>query len=187
MDFGFQNGGSSGGDVPSTLNYGLFTQTQNSATVVNTTAESTLIGNGYGTLTVPSGTFRDGDTFYLKMSGIIGSKNNKTLTIRLHANGIDIASTGAMILQNSLNKNWELSCCFVIRALAFDGTAELSTAGNFSYIANASTSFEAFNFNVITNVVNINVDNTLDVVCEWGEADVLNNILSTQVILTKLF
>ena len=187
MDFGFQNGGSGGGSVPLTLNYGLFTQIDNSIPVVNTITETSLIGNGIGTLSVPENTFKIGDTFFLKMSGKISSRNNDNLTIRLHANGNDIATTGLMTMKNSTKRNWELYAYFVIRQIGGLGIAFLATAGNFSYVADASTSFETYNYNTITNVFDTTVINTLDVVCEWGQADPLNSILSSQTILTKLF
>ena len=93
MDFGFQ-GGVSSGSIPSTTNYGLFTQIKDSIPVGNSIIESTLVGAGLGTLSVPEKTFQIGDTFQLKICGMINSRNNQDFTIRLHANGLDIATTG---------------------------------------------------------------------------------------------
>ena len=46
---------------PATTNYGLFAQTANSAIITNTTAESSLINGGVGTLTIPANGFKVGD------------------------------------------------------------------------------------------------------------------------------
>ena len=41
--------------------YGLFSQTGNSVTVSGTTSETTIVGSGIGTLTVPANGFSIGD------------------------------------------------------------------------------------------------------------------------------
>ena len=48
---------------PAPLVYGLYSQTANSTIIINTTIESTLIGTGVGTLSVPANGFIVGDSF----------------------------------------------------------------------------------------------------------------------------
>lgn len=187
-NFGFQSGTSGGGNVPTSLNYGLWTQITDSADVINTIVETSILGTGIGTLSVPENTFQIGDTFHLKMCGVISSKNNAQLTIRLHANGLDLATTGILTLVTSSKQVWELAVDFTIRQIGGIGIAEIVTNGNFNYKGNASASFEGVNFRGINNsTFNTTIPNTLDVVAQWGSADPLNSIFSIQSILTKTF
>jgi hypothetical protein len=185
--FGFQGGGGSGG-APTTLNFGLWTQLNDSVPVVNTLIETTILGNGVGSLLVPENTFQIGDTFGLTMCGNINAQNNAKLTIKLHANGIDIGSTGLLTLNQATTKTWELKAIFTIRALGFAGVGVLATNGNFNYNADASSSFEGINFsNIDSTNFDTTIPNILDVVAQWGTASLLDSISTTQVVLTKLF
>ena len=187
MDFGFQGGGGSG-SIPSTINYGLFTQIADSIPVENTILEKTLVGSGLGTLSVPKNTFQIGDTFQLKICGILNCVNNAQLTIRLHANGIDIATTGTITLSTCTNRIWELLADFTIRQIGNSGVAQLLTNGQFLYVKNASLSLEGATLQNLNNTTfNTTILNTLDIVCQWGLANPLNKISSSQLILNKVF
>jgi hypothetical protein len=187
MNFGFQ-GGNSSGLIPSTINYGLFTQIADSVPVENTILEKSLVGNGLGTLSVPKNTFKVGDTFQLKICGILNCLNNAQLTIRLHANGIDIATTGVLVLATCTNRVWELSANFTIRQIGNVLVAQLLTNGQFLYLKNASLSLEGATFqNLNLTTFNTTILNTLDIVCQWGLASPLNKISSSQLILNKVF
>jgi hypothetical protein len=65
-DFGF---GSTLTPMIPTISYGLYAQTNLSTPVVNTTVETTIVGSGIGTLTVPANAFKIGDSFVAKMCG----------------------------------------------------------------------------------------------------------------------
>lgn len=185
--FGFQSGGGSG-SIPPTSNYGLFSQVRDSSAIVNTNVESTLIGLGIGGLSVPANTFLQGDSYHLKMCGILNARNNAQLTIRLHSNGIDIGSTGLLTLGTTTAKVWELLVDFTIREIGTTGVAELLTNGTFLYDQNASSSFEGINFyNLDNTTFDTTIINVLDVVGQWSLADPLNSIYSVQTILTKTF
>ena len=185
--FGFQSGVSSG-SLPATSNYGLWTQIADGTPVVNTLVETSILGSGLGTLSVPANTFLVGDTFHLKMCGNLNAQNNAKITIRLHANGIDIGSTGLLTLVATTSKIWELTADFTIRAIGGAGVGILATNGNFNYKGNASSSFEGINFsNLDTTTFDTTIINIFDVVAQWGTANVLNSINTTQVILTKTF
>jgi hypothetical protein len=185
--FGFQGGNGSGG-IPPNTNFGLFSQISNSNPVANTIDEKTLLGIGIGTLVVPENTFIQGDSFHLKMCGVLNAKNNAQLTIRLHSNGIDIGTTGLLTLGTTTAKVWELLVDFTIREVGGLGSAELLTNGVFLYDQDSSSSFEGITFLDLNNTTfDTLVNNTLDVVAQWSSADPLNSIYSAQTILTKTF
>lgn len=185
--FGFQSGIGSG-STPATLNYGLWTQITDGATLVNTLVETSILGTGLGTLSVPANSFQVGDTFHLKICGNLNAQNNAKLTIRLHSNGIDIGTTGLLTLVATTNQPWELQADFTIRAVGVAGVGVLLTNGTFNYKGNASSSFEGINFyNLDTTTFDTTIANTLDVVAQWGTASLSNSINTYQVILTKTF
>lgn len=185
--FGFQSIGG-GSTIPIFTNYGLWTQISDSSPIVNTNLEKTLIGTGIGTLSVPANSFVQGDTFHLKICGVLNAKNNAKLTIRLHANGLDIGTTGTLTLGTTTAKIWDLNCDFTIRQIGGAGVGVLTTNGTFLYDQNASSSFEGINFlNINNTTFDTTILNTLDVVAQWGVADALNSIYSAQAILTKTF
>ena len=185
--FGFQ-GGSGSGNTPTTLNFGLFSQIRDSSPIVNTTAEGSLIGLGIGSLIVPENTFIQGDSYHLKMCGVINARGTATLTIRIHANGIDIATTGAIALDPTTTKVWELLADFTIRETGTTGVAELLTNGGFLYNKNSGLQLEGISFNNVNNTTfDTTIINVLDIVAQWNLADPLNSIYSSQTILTKTF
>ncbi len=63
--------------IPTSLNYGLFAQTANSAIITNTTTETSLINGGVGTLTVPANGFSVGDSFRAVFGGLVNANNNQ--------------------------------------------------------------------------------------------------------------
>jgi len=71
-------------DIPATNNYGLFAQTGNSTPISGTTAETTLINGGVGTLTVPANGFTIGDSFRAVFGGVLNANPSTTpLTVFL--------------------------------------------------------------------------------------------------------
>ena len=63
--------------------YGLYSQTAQSATITGT-AETSIVGTGVGSLTVPANFFVVGDSFHGKIGGKIGdTSNGDDITVRI--------------------------------------------------------------------------------------------------------
>lgn len=167
---------------------GLFAQTANSTPVVNTTSLRSLLGTGVGTLSVPPNGFQVGDSFHLKVSGVMSSKNNSDLTITLRSNGIILASTGAINLPQTTNKVWELEVDFTIRAIGAAGVANINTNGQFIYNKDANLAVEGTGFNSVNNTTfDTTILNTLEVDAQWAQADPLDSIYSSNCTLFKTY
>jgi hypothetical protein len=204
-----------GRQKPSSINYGLFTQTSRSVPVTNTTQEQSLIyvnfetrvdGDGgvtesmscmdpslryYGSvggLSVPANTFRVGDSFFAVATGYLSAVNNHTLQIRIKSDGVVLADTGVISMSSATNKHWKLDIYFTVRTLGGPGVASIATGGTFVYTKDASNSFEGTNFSTETFTgFDTTVDNTLVVTAQWGTAST-GDIISSQVFtLTKTF
>ena len=66
-------------------NRGFYSQTSQSATIVNSNLETSLIGAGVGNLSVPPNTFNIGDSFVARMGGEISNLNNTNITFRIES------------------------------------------------------------------------------------------------------
>jgi hypothetical protein len=120
--------------APATVSYGLFAQTANSTLITNTTAESSLINGGVGTLTIPANGFQVGDSFRAVFGGVVNANNNQNITIRVKAGSIVLLDSGAQNLGSSvINDVWSLNIDFTIRAIGAAGVASIVSLGSFHY------------------------------------------------------
>jgi hypothetical protein len=112
----------------------LFAQTA-SVTVANTVTETTLLGSGSGTLTLPANFLKVGTSLRLRAAGYHSSTGNPTITIRIKLGSTTIATmsgTGG----NGTNDSWEVNLDLTVRTVGASGTifaqgkyAELHSAG----------------------------------------------------------
>jgi len=167
---------------------GLYTQIGASARITNTTTETSLLGDGVGTLTVPSGGFKVGDSFFAVLTGHISSLNNQTLRIRVKSEEIVLADTGSISMSSTTNKHWKLDVYFTIRTIGGPGVASIATGGTFFYTKDASLAFEGTNFSTETSTgFNTTRDNTLVITAQWGAASERDIIYSELFTLTKTY
>jgi hypothetical protein len=174
---------------PATINYGLFAQTANSTLITNTTAESSLINGGVGTLTIPANGFSVGDSFRAVFGGVMNANNNQNITIRVKAGSIVLLDSGIQNLGSSvINDIWSLNIDFTIRAIGAAGVASIVTLGSFHYTKTNNASVQGFGFNSVNNTTfDTTISNALNVTAQWGTASSGNNIYSDMFILNKIY
>ena len=115
------------GNVPAT-SYGLFAQTADSIPVVNTALETTIIGPGVGTLTVPANGFSVGDSFACALDGLLTCGSSATLHIRVRTlAGVLLADTGIIDMAAATDKSWIINLYFTIRTLGVPTVASISS------------------------------------------------------------
>ena len=175
------------GNIPTT-NYGLFAQTVSSA-IVSGDIEQNIIGAGEGTLTVPSNSFKVGDSFTCALDGILSSLSSATLHIRVKTlGGIVLADTGIITMAAATNKSWLLNLYFTVRIIGGVGIASISSGGLFSYIRNGGTQFEGYVLSQINSTTfNTTIDNTLVITAQWNTSSTSNTIQSLNFILSKVY
>lgn len=168
--------------------YGLYAQTALSTNITNTITETSLVGTGVGSLTVPANFFTVGDSFVAKMCGLLSCANNETIHIRVKSNGVTIADAGVFSMKISTNKYFELTMDFTITKIGAAGVAELFTNGQYSYNHNAASEIAGNNFALINNTsFDTTVNNVLSISAEWGSAKTANSIRSQNFVLTKTY
>lgn len=163
--------------------FGLYAQTVQSATVTNTTTETSIIGTGVGGLTVAPNTFEVGSSYHGKIGGVLSNQNNDTIIVRIKTGTIVLASTGSITLSTASNQAWECELDFTIASIGASG--EICTNGNFAYNRNAG-SLEGFVFQDV-QPIDTTVSNTLDITVEWGQAKNQDEIYSANFVLFKTY
>ena len=167
---------------------GLYAQTALGIAIANTTVETSLVGAGVGTLSVPANAFQIGDSFTIKLCGKLSCANNETIHIKLKSNGIVIADAGIFQMKISTNKYFELVADFTITKLGAAGVAELFVNGQYSYNQNANTQLDGVNFALISNTTfDTTIANALTITAQWGLANASNSIQSQNFVLTKVY
>lgn len=186
LSFGFQ--GSPKPIIPSSLNYGLFSQTAQSTPINGTISELSLIGSGVGTLSIPANQFKVGDSFKVIMTGHINSINNQTFRIRIKTNAIILVDTDLIPIAQTSNQHWKLEVDFTVRAIGVSGVAQIVSGGSFQYIKNASSTFEGVGFSTETFTgFDTTISNTLSITGQWGGTSGSNDIYSEICTLNKTY
>lgn len=179
------------GTMPQGLrtSYGLFSQTGNSITVSGTTVESTIIGSGLGTMSVPPNGFSIGDSFRADFGGVMNAANNETIRIRVRSNGSILLDSGPQNLGSSVVGDiLTLSLNFGIRQVGVAGVANIVSLGRFSYAKTNNGTVQGFGFNTVNDTTfDTTVLNTLNVTIEWGSNNANNNIYTDLFTLNKIY
>jgi hypothetical protein len=173
--------------LPAT-NYGLYSQISNSIPVTATIVESSLIGSGIGTLSVPHNGFIQGSSFRADFGGIMSSKNNDKIRIRVKSGSVVLADSGLQTLPSITNDVWQLSINFTIRQIGVAGLASIVSLGVFHDVKSANGLQNGFAFNTINSTTfDTTILNTLDVTAEWSSNSALNSIYSDIFVLNKIY
>jgi hypothetical protein len=179
----------SSGVSNATASYGLFAQTADSTPVTATAVETTIIGTGVGTLSVPANAFSIGDSFLCSLDGIISCVGTATLHVRVKTlTGVILADTGIIAMESATSKSWLINLYFTVRNIGGTGVASLSSGGLFSYIKNSGTNFEGYVLSTVNNTTfDTTINNTLVITVQWNTNNGGNSILSRNFTLTKVY
>jgi hypothetical protein len=175
--------------TPFPLAYGLFAQTGDSATVTATTGETSIMGAGVGTLTVPANGFRVGDSFLASLDGVLTCINTATIHIHVRTTGgVLLIDTGVIDLDTSTSRPWLLNLYFTIRQIGGTTVASISSGGLFSYLKDSGLTYEGYPLSEVNNTTfDTTIINTLSVNVQWNTSNVGNRIFSRNFTLTKVY
>jgi hypothetical protein len=168
--------------------FGLYSQTDASTPVANTTVETTILNGGVGTLSVLANDFEVGSSFHAIVSGLLSSDNNRSIRIRVKSGTVVLADSGNITLPTITSKYFDINLSFTVRSIGAAGVASIVTSGQFTYSKDASNAFEGGDFFSINNTTfDTTIANTLDITAEWSVASV-NNSISTEIfVLSKIY
>lgn len=159
---------------------GFYSQTA-PASVVNTIAQTSIIGPGVGSLTVPPNYFTQGMGFTYRTGGLFGALNNATIRFRLTNSGT-LFDSGLLQFSPAiaLGRPWNIDVTFI-----YVGLNVMITNFNFQY--NTGSDARGFTAQNTNNTFNPAISNTLDVTVQWGAASNSNSIGTNYGILTKIY
>lgn len=175
--------------VPPPTVYGLFAQTGDSDTVSATTVETSVIGPGVGTLSVPANSFSVGDSFLASFDGILSCINTSTIHIHIRTTGgVLLIDTGVIDLDTSTSRPWLLNLYFTIRQIGGTTVASISSGGLFSYLKDSGLTYEGYPLSQINNTTfDTTIINAITVNILWNTTNTKNRIFSRNFTLTKIY
>lgn len=172
---------------PSNANRGLFAQI-GEGPIATGTLDTSIVGPGVGTLTVPANAFQVGDSFRATLYGHIDAANNEDLIVKLDCTTGPLGGTGTISMPQCTNQHFEFEIQFTIRSLGGPGAAAVLTAGFFTFSKDASNAFEGADFtNEENTLFDTTVPQTLDIRVLWGSNNPTNKIYVESFVLTKIF
>lgn len=170
------------------VNNKLFSQTSNGTLITNTIAQTSLLGTGVGSLTIPANNFVVGDSFHLNIKGDLSSLNNADLTIDIKSNGVTLATSGVIVLPLIINDFFELEIDFVIRSIGAATVGSIFTAGEFNFMQHSGNNFQGNMFHFLNNTTfDTTISNTLNIYATWGAASTSNKIQSNFTNLRRTY
>jgi hypothetical protein len=164
---------------------GSYSQTGAFVTVTNTTAKTTIVGTGVGSLVVP--VFSAGCTYHLKLSGTIEDETkDEELKIIVDIGGVTVYESQFYDLDEvKTTQVWESEIDIVCRTAGVAGTFYAN--GQFVYSKDGGQNdFRGFNTEY-DSVIDTTISNTIDISAQWNNAKVANIFTCKMLTITKSF
>lgn len=168
--------------VPPSAALLVFNQTA-AQTVANTTTETSGLGAGVGSLTLPANFLTVGRTIRIKGGGIYSTLITPgNLTVRVKYGGVTIASVVVgTLLGSASNAGFDFECVITCRSIGASGT--VVCAGLINYAASGSNRLADYiNTGTGTTTVNTTTSNALEVTIQWSSASASNTL--TTIVAT---
>lgn len=165
--------------IKQTLAGTIFTQTADK-TVTNTTTETTIVGTGTGTLSLPANFFVIGKTVSVRMSGVYSTVavTGDTVTIKVKYGTTVLASKAtSALVTGGTNLYWESNVLVTCRTTGATGTVQVS-GGVVYQIAGSAIVEDELNNGVATTTLDTTASGLFDVTVTHGTADASNTVKS---------
>ncbi len=159
----------------------IFTQTADKS-VTNTVTETSIVGSGVGTLTLPANFFVAGKTIRIMMSGVYSTVavTGDTVTIKVKYGSTVIASSATTsLLAGATNLYWWAEALITCRTTGASGTVQIS--GGTRYQISATThaiAEDELNNSVGTTTIDTTASALLDITVTHSAANASNTVKS---------
>lgn len=159
-----------------------------SATVAGTSTETSVIGAGSGTTTLPANFFVAGKTIRMVASGYHGTAASAaTLNIRAKLGATTIVATGDQTPGNSIaDRAWRLTVLITCRTVGATGTVIAN--GIFERLEGAAGAPVGWGM-ITTSAITVDTTGTLaaNITADWGGTDAADTITCTNFNLEVLY
>jgi len=161
-----------------------FTQTA-SATVANTTTETSILSTGVGTKTLPANFLVAGKTVRIKVEGYVSNLLTPTIQIRVKLGSTVVLDTTAVTMTTITgNRRFNAESTITCRTTGASGT--VFSQGEARYFTIASTANSIDMINTAATTINTTTTQAIDVMVTWGTANASNSITSTNATIEIL-
>lgn len=155
----------------------IFTQTADQ-TIVDTTTETTLLGTGVGTLTLPANFWVVGKTIRIEIHGDFADTANPTVEIQVYYGETSLIDSQAITL-SGLGGTEEWECEVVITCRSVGGSGTVQTVIDWEYeTTTGSSPIERLDVAGVLQTIDTTASGVLDVTFQWGTADAANSLIS---------
>lgn len=163
-----------------------FAQTANAN--INTSAvETTLIGTGIGTKTLPANFLTVGKTIKVRMWGFYGTKASPVgaFTIRFKYGSTTLVTLSPTLTVSLTNQAFNLEFELTCRTTGATGTVFAQGEGDF--FTSATAAGIVTGVTTATTTINTTASNAIDVTAQWATSNASNTITSTNYTMEILY
>lgn len=163
----------------------VFTQTA-TVTVANTVTETTLVGSGVGTTTLPAAFFVAGKTIRVRARGYRSTESiiGGAITLKVKAGSTALATCiEPMASVNLTSEEWTLEYEFTCRTTGASGT--VIGQGTVGFATEDGFSIRALK-NTATVTIDTSASQAVSVTAQWDSADAANTISCTNLTVEVL-
>lgn len=173
----------------------LFVQTANKS-VTNTTTETSLIGTGLGSVTIPASSLNVGDVIRIKIKGVYAAIFILPDTVgyfktRFKINGttLETNTCNGIIDTNPDLRDFEIEALLTIRTVGSSGTFISHGTINYTKLDAANTFYklsESLSLTASTSPINTTISNTLDFTMELQYSNSNTGVIVTECLIEKI-
>jgi len=188
----FQTAKIKGSIIKSSTSPGIWSQTADGPLLANTTTETTIIGSGVGSLTIPADTWIKGQSYELRMWGEISAIVNDGMNFSINNGPTKIVDTGGVtffdIGVGGAMIPFEIIMSLTCREVGPPTTGKLQYSGQVNTRANSGGQFRSYGFNIL-NTANFDttIDNVWNITGKWDNADPGNQVRILNANLKRTF
>lgn len=175
-------------DIKEILSTTIFTQTADKV-VSNTTSETSIIGTGVGSLTLPANFFVAGKTIRIRIGGIYSTPAIATpsLLIKVKYGSTVLASvTTTGLLSGASKLEFDGEVAITCRSTGSSGTVSIHGDVEYATGVGGTISVDPLNNAGGSATINTTTSNLLDITVTWDTATNTRNVTSTVSIVERL-
>lgn len=163
-----------------------FAQTAN-ANIKTSAVETTLIGTGIGTKTLPANFLTVGKTIKVRMWGFYGTKASPVgaFTIRFKYGSTTLVTLSPTLTVSLTNQAFNLEFELTCRTTGATGTVFAQGEGDF--FTSATAAGIVTGVTTATTTINTTASNAIDVTAQWATSNASNTITSTNYTMEILY
>ena len=163
----------------------LFSQTADGVLISDTTEQS-LIGSGEGSLRIEANSLKVGDSFKVKVGGILNSSTTAIADIYVRINSLNLFVVQSLSLDESLGNGFDITSVFTVRDIGSGGV--LFSINSFTYSKTEVTASDTTILGKILSdsaAIDTTISNDLDVFFRFSKKSKNDSIQSTYCVFQK--